>query len=87
MVHIPNIVSMTCSISSVIADSMKCSFIFVEDVFLRNCGREIEQEALRSSPVGGDHIHVLARVSPPPRPRVERRASSAPGLSRTRYSS
>jgi hypothetical protein len=49
------------------------SFRPVEDVFLGTCAREIEWEALSSSPVGGDHgrAPVAAdngwRPAPPPR--------------------
>jgi hypothetical protein len=50
---------MTCSVTSVIDDTMTCSFRFVE-VFLGTCGREIEREALTSSSAGRDHGRTLA---------------------------
>jgi hypothetical protein len=43
---------------------MTCFITFVEDVFLGTCGREIEREALCSSPAGGDHGHTLAQPTP-----------------------
>jgi hypothetical protein len=62
-----NDVSMTCSVTSVIDDTMTYSFRFVEDVFLGSCG-EIERGTLRSSPIGGDHGRALADAGQRPAP-------------------
>jgi hypothetical protein len=54
----------------VIVDTMTCLITFVEDVFWGTYRREIEREALHSSPTGGDHGH-------PPTPHSDQRRRHA----------
>jgi hypothetical protein len=78
-----NDVSMTFYVTSVIDDTMTCSFRFAEGIFLGTCGREIERKALCRLLTCGDHGRALAAVTCPPvrislvlGPITERRAST-----------